>query len=111
MDTALGAGGVDRRVPATAPGQTGRPRALPQKSARAAGSAEPMVRLEVRWPPGGRCRRWAAMARGAGRRMIVASPGFRGSWRSAFRCVMSGPGRPGGVGGDDGLAGVVGGFD
>src|SRR6516164_7211506 len=30
--------------PATAPGLTGRPRALPQKSARAAGSAESMVR-------------------------------------------------------------------
>jgi DNA-binding MarR family transcriptional regulator len=53
MDTALKAGGVDRRVPATAPGQTGRPRALPQKSARAAGSAEPrlsqvVARLEQR---------------------------------------------------------------
>src|SRR5260221_4660005 len=30
--------------PATAPGLTGRPRAFPQKSARAAGSAESMVR-------------------------------------------------------------------
>src|SRR6516225_2343553 len=30
--------------PATAPGLTGRPRALPQKSARAAGSAQSMVR-------------------------------------------------------------------
>ena len=53
MDTALKAGGVDRRVPATAPGLTGRPRAFPQKSARAAGSAEPrlsqvVARLEQR---------------------------------------------------------------
>src|SRR5258708_8489021 len=30
--------------PATAPGLTGRPRAFPQKSARAAGSAQSMVR-------------------------------------------------------------------
>src|SRR6516225_5308890 len=45
--------------PATAPGLTGRPRALPQKSARAAGSAQSMVRaaklrltVVVMAPPG-----------------------------------------------------------
>src|SRR5262245_54500273 len=50
--------------PATAPGLTGRPRAFPQKSARAAGSAESMVRaaklrlaVVVIAPPGAsRCR-------------------------------------------------------
>src|SRR5215831_4818445 len=93
--------------PATAPGLTGRPRALPQKSARAAGSAESMVRaaklrltvvvmmVPFRWvdsqtaaPGGWHQRLWRISEDGAlacpGGQVLVVSAGQQECFRRGF---------------------------